>query len=69
LHGAGSGKDGSKTEAVSIEQLQSLEHANARLRTLVAELLLKNQTLRWKLADDRSPDMQRSSVSQTNPLT
>ena len=50
---AGTGEDLPEpgTRAVSLAQLQSLQQDNTMLRTIVAELLLKNQALRWKLAD------------------
>ncbi len=49
------GEDGAKPNArlISIHELQ---RDNALLRTIVAELLLKNQILRWELGGQRSLD-------------
>ena len=55
MHGGGSLSDRAATpDTFSIAHLQSLQQTNERLRALVAELLLKNQTLRWRLADHGS---------------
>jgi hypothetical protein len=58
MHAATSSAESkSDLRPISTDHLQSLQQDNARLRTIVAELLLKNQALRWQLADPRSPQM------------
>jgi hypothetical protein len=42
--------------------LRQLEKENARLKVMIAELLTKNQILRWKLRED--PCGKGSSVDQ-----
>ena len=69
MHDAGSNGGRLKGHAgsVSIDHLQSLRHANERLRTIVAELLLKNEALRSKLAHHGSSDMLRASFHDLDP--
>jgi hypothetical protein len=40
--------------SVSTNLLQELHQDNARLRTIVAQLLFKNQMLRWQVSDQQS---------------
>jgi hypothetical protein len=66
------GSDGSRLKrhagSVFIDHLQSLQHANEWLRTIVAELLHKNQALRSKLAHHGSPEMLQGSSHGLDPL-
>lgn len=52
MYDAGSDGDSLTEQAgpTFTDQLQSLQYANERLRTIVAELILKNETLRSKLS-------------------
>jgi hypothetical protein len=47
-----------------LDHLQSLQYANDRLLEIVAELLLKNEALRSKLAHYGSPEMLQTSFEQ-----
>ncbi len=60
----GSGKEIDKANHLSalIDPLHLLQD-NARLHAIVAELLLKNQMLRWELGIQRSAEKLRSSAN------
>jgi hypothetical protein len=66
MHGADFGGDNAKTRtwSVATEQLEQLQLDNARLRAIVAELLLKNQTLRWQMNDHQSLEMLLSGANE-----
>ena len=49
--------------SVSMDQLQSLQLANDRLRTIIAELLLKNEVLRSKLSHQGSSEAREASFT------
>jgi hypothetical protein len=56
MHGADLGAEKEKANSlpVSTNLLQELHEDNARLRTIVAQLLFKNQMLRWQVSDQQS---------------
>jgi hypothetical protein len=64
--------DGDRLEghagSVSVDQLQSLRNANERLRTIVAELLLKNEALRSKLAHYGSSELLHAAFQDLDRL-
>ena len=64
MQGANSGEDKAKSIAWSVptDMLRQLQQDNARLRTIVAQLLLKNQTLRWQLGGLQAIEMMATSV-------
>lgn len=65
---SGAGNATLKTWSESINLLQQLQQENARLRTIVAQLLLKNQTMRWQLGD-HALEMMVSSASENERST
>ena len=71
MHGADSGGDRAMPNALSVstDLLQQLQQDNARLPTVVAHLLLKNQTLRWQLGGQQSLDMPVPSVAENERTT
>jgi hypothetical protein len=56
MHGADLGAEKEKANSLSVSTslLQQLHQDNARLRTIVAQLLFKNQMLRWQVSDQQS---------------
>ena len=66
------GSDGGQlkghSDSLSIDQLQSLQFANERLRTIVAELLLKNEALRSKLSHQGSSETLQASFHNLESL-
>jgi hypothetical protein len=67
MYGAGFDGDRSKADgAASLDQLLVLQQTNERLRAIVAELLLKNQALRWKLADSGSSEILQTSLNESD---
>jgi hypothetical protein len=66
MHVADFGGDpaGANAYSLSAGLLQQLHQDNTRLRMIVAQLLLKNQSLRWQLGGQQSLQMLFASATE-----
>jgi len=66
MHVADFGGGQTETNAYSLSPglLQQLHEDNTRLRMIVGQLLLKNQSLRWQLGGQQSNHLKFSSATE-----